>query len=59
MKMEALQRDYRRSWVKAEPGKGEELKHLQKLLAGLVGKGQRVVELMFGLFEETALVGDD
>lgn len=57
--MEALQRDYRRSWVKAEPGKGEELKHLQKLLAGLVGKGQRVVELMFGLFEETALVGDN
>lgn len=45
--------------MKAEPGKGEELKHLQKLLAGLVGKGQRVVELMFGLFEETALVGDD
>lgn len=29
-----------------------ELKHLQKLQAGLVDKGQKAIELMFGIFGE-------
>lgn len=36
-----------------------ELKHVQKLQVGLVDKGQRATELMFGVFEEAASAGGE
>lgn len=36
-----------------------EIKHVQKVQAGLVDEGQGATELMFGVFEEAALAGSE